>query len=123
MKSRILQELFYKKTSPVTPYFYSFNILSELIVNAREKMKKSYGRKSLLNKNVLFSTFAKNPVHKIFLKSLCIFLACEKIRFSSLFADGDVSRRGTSATQRQKFHTDDVKSLRNPVRSAGWSTE
>ena len=33
-------------------------------------------------------------------------LACENIRFSSLFAAGDVSRGGTSATQRQKFHTD-----------------
>ena len=32
----------------------------------------------------------------------------ENIRFSSLFAAGDVSRGGTSATQRQKFHTDDV---------------
>ena len=28
--------------------------------------------------------------------------------FSSLFAAGDVSREGTSAIQRQKFHTDDV---------------
>ena len=35
-------------------------------------------------------------------------LACENIRFSSLFATGDVSRRGTSATQRRKFHTDDA---------------
>ena len=35
-------------------------------------------------------------------------VACENIRFSSLFAAGDVSRRGTSATQRQKFHTDDA---------------
>ena len=51
------------------------------------------------------------------------FVACEKIRFSSLFAAGDVSRGGTSATQRQKFHTDDVKSLQNPGRSADWSTE
>ena len=50
-------------------------------------------------------------------------IACENIRFSSLFMDGDVSRGGTSATQRQKFHTDDVKSVRNPVRSADWSTE
>ena len=38
-------------------------------------------------------------------------LACENIRFSSLFAAGDVLRGGTSATQRQKFHTDDVKSV------------
>ena len=50
-------------------------------------------------------------------------LACENIRFSSLFADGDVSRGGTSAIRLQKFHTDDVKSVRNPVRSADWSTE
>ena len=35
----------------------------------------------------------------------------------------DVSRGITSATQRQKFHTDDVKSVRNSVRSADWSTE
>ena len=33
-------------------------------------------------------------------------LACENIRFSSLFVDGDVSRGGTAATQRQKFHTE-----------------
>ena len=35
-------------------------------------------------------------------------LACENIRFSSLFAAGDVSRGGTSTTQWQKFHTDDA---------------
>ena len=36
----------------------------------------------------------------------------------------DVSRGGTSATQQQKFQTDDAKSVRNPVRSAlYWSTE
>ena len=46
-------------------------------------------------------------------------IACENIRFSSLFVAGDVSRGGTSATQQQKFHTDD----RNPVRSADWWTE
>ena len=52
-----------------------------------------------------------------------LFLACENIRFSSLFVAEDVSRGGTSATQRQKFHTDDVKSVQNPVRRADWSTE
>ena len=43
-------------------------------------------------------------------KTRCVMLmlACENIRFSSLFAAGDVSRGGTSATQRQKFHTDDA---------------
>ena len=50
-------------------------------------------------------------------------IACENIRFSSLFAAADVSRGGTSATQRQKFHTDDVKSVQNPVRSADWWAE
>ena len=37
-----------------------------------------------------------------------ISVACENIRFSSLFVAGGVSRGGTSATQRQKFHTDDA---------------
>ena len=50
-------------------------------------------------------------------------IACENIRFSSLFVAEDVSRGGTSATQRQKFHTDDVKSVQNLVRSADWSTK
>ena len=50
-------------------------------------------------------------------------LACVNVRFSSLFAAGDVLGGGTSATQRQKFHTDDKKSVRNPIRSADWSTE
>ena len=68
-------------------------------------------------------------------------LASENIRFSTLSAAGDISRGGASfliterlfhhhlgawnrlATQRQKFHTDDVKSVRNPVRSADWATE
>ena len=35
-------------------------------------------------------------------------LACENSRFSTLFAAEDVSQGGTSATQQQKFHTDDV---------------
>ena len=35
----------------------------------------------------------------------------------------NVLRGGMSATQQQKFHTDDVKSVWNPVRSANWSTE
>ena len=35
-------------------------------------------------------------------------ITCENIRFSSLFAAGDVSRGGTSAIQLHKFHTDDV---------------
>ena len=54
---------------------------------------------------------------------LVVLLACENIHFSSLFAAGDVSQGETSATQRQKIHTDDVKSVRNPVRNTDWSTE
>ena len=50
-------------------------------------------------------------------------LACEYSRFFLLLATTDVSPGETSATQRQKFHTDDVKSVRNPVRRADWSTE
>ena len=50
-------------------------------------------------------------------------LACENSRFSSLFAAGDVSRGGTCATQRQKFHTDDVNQcLQNTSGSHGVST-
>ena len=36
-------------------------------------------------------------------------LPCQNICISLPFAAVDVSRGGTSATQRQKFHTDDVK--------------
>ena len=50
-------------------------------------------------------------------------IAFENIRFSSLFAAEDVSHKGTSATQQQKFHTDDVTYVQNPVRSPDWSTE
>ena len=47
-------------------------------------------------------------------------LAWENICFSSPFAAGDVSREGTSATQRQKFHTDDAKQcLHNKSSSHG----
>ena len=52
-------------------------------------------------------------------------IACKKKKhFSSLFTAGYVSCEGTSVTQRQKFHTDDVKSVLNQVsRSTDWSTE
>ena len=53
-------------------------------------------------------------------KHYSVDLACENSRFSSLFAAEDVSRGGTSATQRQKFHTDDVNQcLRNISSSHG----
>jgi len=47
-------------------------------------------------------------------------LACENSGVSSLFAAGDVSHEGTCATQRQKFHTDDVNQcLQNTSGSHG----
>ena len=50
----------------------------------------------------------------------CCVVACENIRFSSLFVAEDVSRGGTSATQRQKFHTDDaIQCLHNKSSSHG----
>ena len=52
--------------------------------------------------NGVISTIKSNVYSSYF------YLACENIRFSSLFVAGDVSRGGTSATQRQKFHTDDA---------------
>ena len=59
------------------------------------------------------------------MKSLLLRLTLpyENIRLSSLLATKDFSRGITSATQRQKFYTNDVKSVRNPVRGTDWSTE
>ena len=56
-------------------------------------------------------------IHYSFSFKPLLFTACENIRFSSPFADGDVSRGGTSAAQRQKFHTDDANNVYiiNPV--------
>ena len=55
------------------------------------------------------------PMVKSSLRTADVSLRSSPVRF--------VSRGGTSATQRQKFHTDDAKSVQNPVRSANWSTE
>ena len=75
------------------------------------------------NRNLRFSWRPINILHMEKQSFKVHHVACENIRFSSLFAAGDVSRGGTSTTQRQKFHTDDAKSVRNLVRSADWSTE
>ena len=50
-------------------------------------------------------------------------IACENSSLFSLLTPGDVSRGGMSATQRKKFHTDDVESVWNPVMRADWTTE
>ena len=47
------------------------------------------------------------PCHARLMQNL-LSLACENIRFSSLFIAGDVSRGGTCATLRQKFRTNDA---------------
>ena len=47
-------------------------------------------------------------------------IACKNTCFSSLFIAGDVLSGGTSATQRQKFHTDDASQcLHNKYGSHG----
>lgn len=49
-------------------------------------------------------------------------MACENSRLSSLLDAGDVSPEGSSAPQREKFHTDDVsQSLHNLSGSHGVS--
>ena len=62
----------------------------------------------------IFSSHYTGCFKSLFQFFLCLnfidywnYLACENIHFSSLFAAGDISCGGTSATQRQKFHTDD----------------
>ena len=61
-----ISKYFTKKTSPVNPYFYCFNILSELKGTTREKkVEKFHGSKFLLNKNVLFFTSAKNLLRRM----------------------------------------------------------
>ena len=92
--------------------------------------KTDYFQRTQSSKAVLCSSSVQQ--HSLF-SSLALFsssffiskknLACENSRFSSLLVAGNVSRGGTSAIQRQKFHTDDAKSVRNLVRSADWTTE
>ena len=64
-----------------------------------------------------FCTSPAPPISFLMVRPL---VAYENIRFSSVFAAGDVSRAGTCATQRQKFHADDAKQcLRNKSGSHG----
>ena len=75
----------------------NLNFLFEFTISLR----KFFLEKFLALKHIQFDSVLETEpsVEKV---------ACENIRFSSLFAAGDVSRVGTSATQRQKFHTDDA---------------
>ena len=124
LRSRARVELRYKT------FKYKLNHLIRIV-----KKKKFYDHKLAASKNDIKTTWKilNEVLNKRKSKLTCpscfksngelISVACENIRFSSLFTDGDVLRGGTTATQRQRFHTDDVKSVRNPVRSADWSTE
>ena len=60
----------------------------------------------VFNQQPNFSCFFKNETEAMEA------IVCENRRSSSLPAAGDLSQGRTSATQRQKFHTDDVKSVR-----------
>ena len=55
--------------------------------------------------------------------SEALVIACENSSLFSLLTAGDVSWGGMSATQQQKFHTDGVESVQNPVMRADWTTE
>ena len=69
-------------------------------------------------KQLFFSISVNSGFKNIYLATS--WLACENIRFSTLFAGRHVSRGGTSATQRQKIHTDDANHcLRNKSGSHG----
>ena len=78
--------------------------------------------RDLIFLGVYFDDFAR-PFHSLFqvlTSTTYCSVACENSRFSLLFATVDVSRGGTSATKRQKFHTDDVNQcLHNKFGSYG----
>ena len=92
-RHRVISSIYYIYTEKYSPKSY--------VVNFRTQISSSQSEK----------------------RTMVFTLACENIRSSSLFVAGDVSCGGTCATQRHKFHTDDVKSVRNLVRSADWSTQ
>ena len=76
-------------------------------------------RFACLSWTLLWLARTQSTFPKIFRRSR-FFVACENIRFSSLFVAGGVSRGGTSATQWQKFHTDDANQcLHNKFGSHG----
>ena len=105
----------------------SFCVQFSGLINKLRILKKSYlSWQTFIIQTYIWSVFEVKKIYGVPMKPSELFffkVACENIRFSSLFTAGDVSREGTSATQRQKFHTDDVKYVLNPVRSPDWSTE
>ena len=95
-------------------------LLAPIISKAKHSKTKTEARTTQISKQ---STQISKMEHPRLEDKAPKSLACEHTRFASLFAAGDISRGGTSATQQQKFHTDDIKSVQNPVRSADWSAE
>ena len=77
------------------------NKFHKILHLGREKVNKGFSKSPIAN----IAKIAK--VRRIF-HANCEKIASENIRFSSLFAAGAVSRGETSATQRQKFHTDEA---------------
>ena len=78
-------------------------------------MRQKFSYPLVLRTSTILDLVVRNPrvlVQKVWLKTqkqLGInFIACENIRFSSLFASEDILPRGMFATQQQKFHTDDA---------------
>ena len=103
----------------------SFQVTGQFFASLNFKLKKCFKvvKHDIITCTQLKHVFSVRCPHSWSDAKKWYLLTCENMRFSSLFADGDVSRRGASATQRQKFHTDNVKSVRNPARSSDWSTE
>ena len=108
------------RKSRVAPFYHRYKGVYEI---QREVTFWNTSYSPVLIKLPHFSCSCRNEGQRLDAFQIYYLLACENIRFSLLFAAGDVSWGGTSATQRQKFHTDDAKSVRNLVRSADWSTE
>jgi len=95
----------------------------EMVTNKRSKVDKgslSSLNKPLMNDHRRASALLSN------IRNIRIFMGKKPISLRTADVSPrsspmrDVSRGGTSATQRQKFHTDDEKSVQNPVVSLFW---
>ena len=97
---------------PFTPVFKFLKVLVEWKAPNSSKVLPFIGKtENILSRwTVPFASLPDSPV------------AFEFSRFFLLLGANDVSPGGTSAAQRKEFHTDDVKSVRNLVRSSDWST-
>ena len=97
---------------PFTPVFKFLKGLVEWKAPNSSKVLPFIGKtENILSRwTVPFASLPDSPV------------AFEFSRFFLLLGANDVSPGGTSAAQRKEFHTDDVKSVRNLVRSSDWST-